>query len=205
MNGSARIRTQRWPLASVVALGVVACELPAPQYRYGVALGDVRLQLIDENEGVYPNTSVLLDPNNPFAADGVDDPTRWIIQDAGFWPASFYSWATALAERPSGENQLYTALAAQQLYERRAADNGLLFPIRAIALSGFQAVLDQFPDDVTYDATGTIAYPVAPTAYAGIEALGGTPVGWVLVEGDDGSVALVRTPGHGAGDTGDSP
>ncbi len=188
------------PLLAAAAL--TGCSLPAPRYAYGVALGEVELQLIDPNEGVHPSEAVLIDPNNPFAEDGVSDETRWIIQDAGYWPASFYGWATALVARPTGENQLYTALAAQQIYERRAADTALLYPIREIAISGYQAVLDHFPDDVTYDATGTIAYPVAPTAFAGIESLGGTPEGWVKVEGEDGTVALVRSPGHSTDDTG---
>lgn len=188
--------------AALASLPAVACALPAPTYLYGVPLGQVELVLLDAAEGVHPSTAVLRNPNNPFAADGVSDETRWVIQDAGFWPASFYGWATALAARPTGENQLYTALAAHQVYERRLVDSALLYPVREIAIGGYQAVLDHFPDDVTYDATGTTAYPVAPTAFDGIEALGGTPEGWVRIEGEDGSVALVRSPGHAVEDTG---
>lgn len=183
----------------------MACQLPAPQYDYGIALNEVELALIDELEGVHPNRSVLVNPNNPFAEDGITEEARWIIQDAGYWPASFYSWGTALANQPTGENQLYTAQAAQQIYERRAAETALLYFVRNIAIAGYQAVLDHFPDDVTYDATGTIAYPVAPTAFAAIESLGATPIGWVMVEGEDGVVALVRVPGYIADDTGDAP
>ena len=192
-------------LAMLPLLAALGCSLPAPTYNYGLALSAVELQLIDEAEGVHPNAAALRDPNNPFAEDGIADETRWIVQDAGFWPASFYAWATALALRPNGENQLYTALAAQQIYERREADTALLYYVRNIAIDGYQAILDDFPDDVTYDATGTIAYPVAPTAFAAIESLGGTPIGWVKVEGDDGTVALVRAPGLADDDTGDAP
>ena len=189
-------------LAVLPLLSGLGCSLPAPTYSYGIALGEVELQLIDEAEGVHPSDAALRDPNNPFAADGIADETRWIVQDAGYWPASFYAWATALALRPNGENQLYTALAAQQIYERREADTALLYYVRNVAIDGYQAILDDFPDDVTYDATGTIAYPVAPTAYAAIESLGATPIGWVKVESPDGTVALVRAPGLQDDDTG---
>ncbi len=191
--------------ALLPAIVAMACRLPAPQYDYGIALNEVELALIDELEGVHPNRSVLVNPNNPFAEEGITEEARWIIQDAGYWPASFYGWGTALANQPTGENQLYTAQAAQQIYERRAADTALLYFVRNIAIAGYQAVLDHFPDDVTYDATGTIAYPVAPTAYAAIESLGATPIGWVMVEGEDGVVALVRVPGYTDDDTGDAP
>lgn len=189
-------------LSWAAALPALGCSLPAPTYDYGVALGAVELQLIADDQGVHPSAATLRDPNNPFADDGIADEARWLVQDAGYWPASFYAWSTALALRPNGENQLYTALAAQQLYERREADPALLYPLRSIAINGYQAILDHFPDDVTYDATGTLAYPVAPTAFAAIEALGATPIGWVRVEGDDGTVALVRAPGLTEDDTG---
>ena len=65
--------------------------------------------------------------------------------------------------------------------------------VRGLAIDGYQSVLDNFPDSVTYDATGTIAYPLAPSAYAGIEALGGTVEGgWVRIPQDDGSTVVVQ-------------
>ena len=55
-------------------------------------------------------------------------------------------------------------------------------------------MLDEFPDAVTYDATGTIAYELAPQAYAGIVALGGVVEGdWVLITNKDGSTTLINT------------
>ena len=45
------------------------------------------------------------------------------------------------------------------------------------AVRGYQVVLDEFRDDVTYDATGTIPYALAPLAYDAILSMGGTPEG----------------------------
>jgi len=48
---------------------------------------------------------------------------------------------------------------------------------------------------VTYDASGTIAWPLAPLAFDGIVSLGATPVGWEAIETTDGDVLVVPTGG----------
>ena len=171
-------------------LVLLGCAEPAT-YDYGLPLSQVAFELVAEDTGVHPSQAVLVDPHNPFADTGVSPEGKWAILAAGYWPATFYAWATVLAEEPSGEAQFYTALAAHQIYARRDCDPYELFYVRGIAIAGYQQVLDAFEGSVTYDGTGTVATPLGPWAYAGIVALGGTPEGWILVEGVDGSVAVV--------------
>ena len=168
---------------------LLACALPAPTYELGQDLSTLKVDLVYEDEGVHPSTAVLDSPNNPFDARVLA--VKWEIL-ATDCAAGFYAFATALAVQPTGEHQLYTAQCMAALI-----DGARLSPEDdaagyQIALDGYQAVLDSFSDDLTYDATGTIAWPVAPLAYAGILSLGGEPIGWVAVEDEDGDVHIVR-------------
>ena len=178
-------------LGALLTAPLAACEVTPATYDYGVDLESVTLVPVATDEGVHPSTAALTDPNNPFADSGVGVETKWELLDAGYWPATFYGWATLTAEQPNGEHQFYTAQAAQQVYERRDCAPEDLYYVWQIAIGGYQAVLDHFPNDVTYDATGEFAYPLAPTAYAGIVSLGGTPEGWTLVTGEDGTQTVV--------------
>lgn len=178
---------------SLVASLATGCAPEPATYVYGVNLADVDFDLYATDMGVHPSTSVLDAPENVFADGGVSTDMKWEILDAGHWPATFYAWATVLTYEHIGEAQFYTATAAKAVYDRRDCDPQHLYYVRQIALDGFQVVLDEFPDSATYDATGEIAYPLAPLAYAAIEDLGGTPEGWTLVTGDDGTVALIPT------------
>lgn len=178
-------------LSLLLALPLAGCEPTAPVYDYGIYLDDVEFSLFDTEMGVYPNTAILADPANPFAADGVGVETKWDILSAGYWPATFYAWGTLTAQQPNGEHQYYTAVAAHEMYQRADVETQDLYYVWRIAIGGYQAVLDHFPDAVTYDATGTVAYPLAPIAYTSIEALGGRPEGWTLVTGDDGTQTVI--------------
>ena len=40
------------------------------------------------NEGVYPSTITLQNPNNPFRESSTD---KWLIENSGFPSAAFYS------------------------------------------------------------------------------------------------------------------
>ena len=86
---------------------------------------DVVLNLACENVGIAGETCVLGDPENPFVttaiiefdpnnpdADNKFDLFNSIPAGPTGAKARFYFWATALARRPSGENQFYTALAS---------------------------------------------------------------------------------------------
>jgi hypothetical protein len=178
-------------LLSLGLVSVAGCDTPVATYDYGVQLNDVEFNLHSVEMGVYPSLDVLGDPGNPFATTGMGRETKWDILSYEAWPAVFYAWATFLTQEPTGEAQFYTATAAANLYAYRDCEPDDLYYVRQIAIDGFQAVLDEFPESVTYDATGTYAYPLAPLAYQGIVSLGGVPKGWALVTGEDGTQAVV--------------
>lgn len=150
---------------------LAACVTEPPEYAYGIDLNALEFVLHDLDMGVYPNNSLGTDPNNPFG-DGIASSEKWALFDAGTVPG-FYAFGTVLLYEPTGENQLYTATAAHELYLTGQADDHDLWAVREIAVAGYQSVLDNFPNDVTYDASGTVAWEVAPIAQDGLDALGG--------------------------------
>ena len=123
---------------------------------------DVVLDLACENVGVHPETCVLEDPQNPFVnvpiiefdvnnpgGDNKFDLFNSIPPGPTGAKARFYFWATALARRPSGENQFYTALALHELFD---ANSNVLSKdelVRAQALKAYRSVLDNFFGSVT--------------------------------------------------------
>ena len=151
---------------------LLACVSEPPEYVYGFNVAEIDFQVHDLDMGVYPNNSLGQDPNNPFASTGVGTEERWQIFDVGAVPG-FYAFGTYLLQEPTAENQFYTAKAAHDIYLTEQAPAEELWAVRQIALSGYYAVLEYFPDGVTYDATGTVSWPVAPLAEEGIVALGG--------------------------------
>ena len=170
---------------------LVGCLDEPARYLYGQDLDDLELELWTRSVGVYPDTSILEDPNNPFVSGGYGD-LRWDLTADAAWVPAFYAWGTHLAYEPSGEAQFYTAGSLGQIHARRQADPEDLYFVRALAIAGYQALLDDFPDSVTYDATGTIAYRLAPLAYQAILDLGGEPQGdWILVPTEDGGYTVV--------------
>jgi hypothetical protein len=143
------------------------------------------------NEGVHPDRSVLDDPANPFSDGELTDATVWQLQSNGGAVAAFYAWATRNARGASGERQYYAALDLKTIFERGLAADADLPAVRGVAIGGFQAVLSYFPDAVTYDATGTIAYELATPSVLAILDLGGTVDGWILVMTPDGRTVAV--------------
>ena len=108
-----------WGLIGCCALlSAVGCSSPdAPDYLYGHNLTEIEFELTDLAMGVYPDQSVLDDPNNPFRESSIGLDTRWDIHDNANDAAGFYSWATLLAKQPNGENQFYTGLKLRALSE----------------------------------------------------------------------------------------
>ena len=149
------------------ALCLAACN-SEPDENDGVLINaialptDVVLNLACENVGVHPETCVLGDPENPFVtttivefdlnnpdADNKFDLFNSIPAGPTGAKARFYFWATALARRPSGENQFYTALALHELFD---ANSNVLSKdelVRAQALKAYRSVLDNFFSSVT--------------------------------------------------------
>ena len=167
---------------------LIACTDEAAQWNVGQDLSDLAVVLTAADEGVHPSTAVLDSPHNPFDARVLA--AKWDILASDCAPG-FYAFATALALEPTGEHQYYAASCMQTLVQSgrlRAEDD---YPGWRIAVDGYQSVLDTFPDSVTFDATGTIAWPLAPLAYQGIVSLGGTPEGWVEVSTPDGGTAVL--------------
>lgn len=172
----------------MLLLIALACVSEPATWYYGDDLRALRVVPVAWDEGVYPDASVLDDPSNPFT-DGIGA-TKWDVLATDCAPG-FYAFATAQTEEATGENQYYTAWCLQNLYDAARIAPEDTYWAWSAAVRGYQVVLDSFPDAVTYDATGTTAYPLAPLAFAGIEALGATPVGWVEVVTADGSHAVV--------------
>ena len=168
------------------------CAIDPGAYRYGADLSALTFVPFSPDEGVYPDASVLLDPNNPFA-DGVGQETKWDLLSSG--PVlGFYAMATALVAVPTGENQYYTAASAQGIYDEELAAAEDLWLARDLAVRGYRVVLEDFTDDVTFDETGTYSFAVAPLAYAALLELGGDTSGYALITTDDGQQVVVQVP-----------
>jgi hypothetical protein len=184
-------------LCAALALGGLGCDVEAPRYRFGENLGELRFELYDETVGIHPSKSVLEDPNNPFRTWPVGDATKFAIEASGGDVAAFYAWATLLARAPYGELQFYAARGLADIYGSSQAPEEDLPKVREMAIAGFQSVLDNFPDAVTFDATGTTAYELATPSFHAIQDLGGAVTGgWVLVSNTDGAPVAVRGGGR---------
>lgn len=181
-------------LAVAATCGLLGCEdQPDPAYIDGTVLDEVTFTPTDTNMGIHPSNTVLFDENNPFRNLEISVEGKFDIESNGSNAAAFYSWATVLARQPTGEHQFFTAVNLQQMFENREVDNRSLEVVQDMAIGAYQSVLDNFPDSVTFDETGTVSFPLAPGAYFGILALGGTPQGgWVAVETPDGQVTVVK-------------
>ena len=123
---------------------------------------DVVLNLYCAEVGIYQERCVLDDPENPFStttiiefdasnpgAENKFDLFNSIPPGPQGAKARFYFWATALARRPSGENQFYTALALHELFD---ANSNVLSKdelVREQALKAYRSVLQNFFGSVT--------------------------------------------------------
>ncbi len=109
--------------------------------------------------GINTETCVLTDPENPFRFVTIVEPdantpddvvTKYDLEDtiptgAPGAKARFYLWATALARRPTGENQWYTARALHRLYTYNGDEL-----IRQQALKAYRSNLDNFFGSLVY-------------------------------------------------------
>ena len=182
-------------IAMSIALAHLGCDIPTAEYEYGDNVLGLEFKLYSETTGVHPNTDVLLDPNNPFRESGVGRETKWDIQSDGGNVAAFYSWSTVLASEPSGESQFYAASRLSDIFFTREGQEEQREQIRLTAIAGFQSMLDHFPNAVTYDITGTIAYRLAHPAIVAIKTLGGSVRGdWIVVVDADGTPDAIPGP-----------
>ena len=123
---------------------------------------DVVLNLACENVGVHPEDCVLDDPENPyvnvpiseFDVNNPNAPFNKLTLNAAIpkgptgAKARFYLWATALANRPSGENQYFTALALHELFDANSNASGDVGSedelVREQALKAYESTLTNF-------------------------------------------------------------
>lgn len=178
-----------------VAFLAISCG-DDPEFRLGENISGVEFELFDPTEGIHPSKVTLQNPNNPFREFVVSDDTKFDILANGGNAGAFYAWATLLAFVPVGENQFFAASKLRDMYEADEIAREDRETVRQMAITGFQTVLDCFPDSLLFDETGTFGRPLATPAYLGILALRGVPEGdWVLVEDPNGDPKAVRRTG----------
>ena len=181
---------------SIFALFAVSCG-DAPQYRFGENISGIEFEFFDPTEGVHPSKVTLNNPRNPFREIVISDDVKFDILGNGGNAGAFYAWAALLANIPIGENQYGVAIKLRDIY----AANEVATPeereeVRLMAIAGFQAILDCFPDQLLFDATGTFGLKLSTLAYTGILDLRGVPEGdWVLVTNSRGEPEAVRSTG----------
>ena len=156
------VRKHALLLVSLGALAVSGCESPdasdGVRYDAIVLPTDTLLNLACADVGIFDNTCVLEDPENPFATVAIiefdennpDDFNK--LELASQIPpgpdgakARFYFWATALARRGSGENQFFTALALHELWSLNSDPI-----VEEQALRAYRSVLDYFYGSVFF-------------------------------------------------------
>ena len=119
-----------------------------------------------------------MDPNNPFTGGLGETPTRtapsgW--QGGGVHRLAvprFYAWATVLVRSRRGASVFRLSRASH--HERSGPARRPW--VRALALAGYQVVLDEFTDALSYTAD-TDAYLLAPLALGDMLDLGAVPEG----------------------------
>ena len=151
-------------LMSMSLTFMVGCSGGSPSDSDGTVINtivlptDTLLNLACADVGIFTETCVLGDPENPFATVATpefnqNDPdaiTKFeLANDLPAGPtgakARFYLWATSLARFPSGENQYLTALALHELFD---ANSDPL--IQNQALRAYRSQLDNFFGSVIF-------------------------------------------------------
>ncbi|MDP3504658.1 MAG: hypothetical protein Q8S33_30245 [Myxococcales bacterium] len=198
-------------LRVLVVLALVSCGPPA-EYRFGTNVSGLVFKPVDFTEGIHPSLSVLNDPANPFRLSranltfqpdgGVG--TKWQLLGTIGGVPTFYAFATALTQEPTGENQFYTAQMLGEIAQSGAFDDSVTQQqVRTMAIAGYRASLDFFPQSVSYLADGVTFFSIDLLAYQGAVALGSPMRGYALVQNPDGGqAAVVRTTDYVAPDGG---
>ena len=182
---------RKWSLtfAALVSLAVTGCT-NTPAYLYGEDLSGVQFKFYNPNEGIYPDTSILSDPNNPFRYDPCSDQPAFDGGVAGKWQiqgatksgpiVAFYCWATVLATAPNGESQYYVGFNLENMFQTgKVTDPKVQMEVKALGVAAYTSVLVNFPTAVTYDSSGMNASELETPSCQGILDLDGKlPPGW---------------------------
>ena len=140
-------------------------QLPGP--------GDSTLNFYCENEGIYLETCVLDNPENPYANVAITEPkdeepdepctelydptSKFTLNDdAPSSKAKYYLWATALAKGVGlqGENQYFTAFWLHAVYTEKKSTT-----TRTQALKAYRSLLDNYFLGVTFDKYEVVPAP----------------------------------------------
>jgi len=177
----------------VIATLLGSCADTDPVYRYGFDLTSLEFSLHTADMGIHPDATVLQDPNNPFKWGSMEQDTKWDIENTGRVVARFYCWATMLVRQPTGEHQFYTAKALDEIWTTERADDLYLPFIKSMAIRGYQSVLNNFFDSVSYLPDGITNFPLNLLAYDALIELGETPTGdCYVIEDELGARKLIR-------------
>ena len=144
------------------------------------------LYLYFSEEGIYPDTSVLEDPFNPYAKYLASEleTFKWKAIKSGDPRDDFYVWATYLALAPSAEAQYYTAMALEEAglkeeITRAMPHKGIVYRgfwnLKQQAIRAYQAIIDYWPGAMTYDPRQDLWWSLEKGAREAIYKLGGTP------------------------------
>ena len=179
-----------------LVLLAVACG-DDPEFRFGQNITGIEFELFDPTEGVHPSKVTLQNPRNPFRDIVISDAVKFDILANGGNAGAFYAWASLLATIPIGENQFGVATKLRDIYlANEVANPEDRETVRLMAIDAFQAILDCFPDQLLFDATGTFGLKLATLAFTNIIDLRGVPQGdWVLVTNSRGEPEAVRSTG----------
>jgi hypothetical protein len=182
--------------AIILLLFAAACG-DDPQYRFGENITGLEFELFDPTEGIHPSKVTLNNPRNPFRDTVISDEVKFDILSNGGNAGAFYAWAALLANIAIGENQYGVATKLRDIYlANEVATPEERETVRQMAINAFQAILDCFPDQLLFDATGTFGLRLSTLAYNEILELGGVPQGdWILVTNSRGQPEAVRSTG----------
>jgi hypothetical protein len=144
-----QIRLKKAIFGTLLMASLVACA-PDPDSGDDISTlalpTDTTLKLQCGDAGIYQESCVLGDPDNPYATIDITDQNKFdLASDTPSAKARFYLWASALARRSSGENQYYVARALQELYALSGSELA-----REQAKRAYRSVLDNYFGTITY-------------------------------------------------------
>lgn len=168
-------------IISIFTIAGLSCDSSSPtEIKYNdtsILSGAKYYAPSDTNEGIYPCKAVLENEKNMFKNVVVNYANRgkfkWDIK--GNDAAKYYSWATVLAQDPSGEAQFKTAEQLDSIakYESDATKKK---ETQRRAIRAYYSVLTNFPLTRLYDGSkDTVGISALPKSVTAIKKLGGNP------------------------------
>jgi hypothetical protein len=177
----------------LLVCSLTACDVDTgASYIYASNITGAEFVFFHETEAVHPSQVTLENPHNIFREMDIGAETKWDIHNGAGNAAAFYVWATLLSQEATGEHQFYAATTLAQMLETGEIPSKERAKVRTLAVAGFQAVLDWFPESVSYTADLT-PFRLDILAYDAIKELQGTVKGgWVKVEKEPSGFVLIQ-------------